>query len=90
MSETYALALSAFDPKDASRAVLEFMCSDDPFPDLGKLISKTEAIRRRRVGGTPQKGMSEGSMQRVAKALGIDIGEKPTPEYSVAPERQGQ
>ena len=74
--ETWQAALSVFPVEDVNLAVLTLGLSADPFPDLGKLMLKCEALRRHRAGNAPQAGvvaLSTTVLQRVAAAMGLRI-----------------
>lgn len=78
--ETWAAVLGQFAPGIVNEAVLRIGLSDDPFPDLGKLVMRCDAIRRDRQGivsthDRPQ--LSSSTLAKAAAALGLDIGAKP-------------
>lgn len=74
--ETWAAALSVFDVTVVNEAVVSIGLSEDPFPDLGKLVVKCTAIARERnpqyTGGDLPK-VSKGVVARVAEALQLRI-----------------
>lgn len=75
-SETWAAALAVYDVPVSNRAILEQALSEDPFPDLAKIIIRCERIRRERDGTTPQGGVSAVSKQvlgKIADAFGLEI-----------------
>jgi hypothetical protein len=57
-TDTWASALSIYKdtPQIVHRAILQLATSDDPFPDLGKLLTLCERIRRQREGRMTQSG----------------------------------
>ncbi|MBL8815235.1 MAG: hypothetical protein JNL58_04335 [Planctomyces sp.] len=74
--ETWAAVLSVFDVTVVNEAVLRIGLSEDPFPDLGKLVAKCTAIQRERFPKVVQSDLP--SVQRsvlteVAKALRLTI-----------------
>ena len=77
--ETWAAVLSCFDSSVVNEAIVRIGLSDDPFPDLGKLVAKCTAIARER---NPQVSMGEAPkvsrsvVAKVAAALQLRI----TPE----------
>lgn len=75
-AETWAAALSIFDPRDANRAILEQGLTDDPFPDLAKIVVRCERIRRERDGTVPQGGVTQVSakvVQKIAQVFGLEV-----------------
>jgi len=70
-AETWAAALSIFDPRDANRAILEQGLTEDPFPDLAKIIIRCERIRRERDGTVPQGGVTQVSSSVVSKIASV-------------------
>lgn len=74
--ETWAAVLSQFDLPVVYEAVLRIGLSEDPFPDLGKLVARCDAIRRQRSGIVSQVDkpqLSSAMVGRVASALGLRI-----------------
>lgn len=74
--ETWAAALSVYPSQLVNRAVLEIGLSADPFPDLGKVFSACERLRRERAGTVPQDGvcrLSDTTIGAVAQALQLEI-----------------
>lgn len=75
--ETWVASLSIFDHRDVNKSVLELGLSNDPFPDLGKLVLLCDAKRRQRKGtqlradcnGKPSSSV----VASVAKALQLEI-----------------
>lgn len=55
-SETWVSALSIYadKPQVVHRAIIAIATSEDPFPDLGKLLAACEKIRRQLEGTMPQ------------------------------------
>ena len=55
-AETWVSALSMYSdwPEIVNQAVVEMAVSEDPFPDLGKLLAKCEFIRRTQDKTLPQ------------------------------------
>lgn len=49
-TETWLASLSIFDSSIVHEAVIRMAHSEDPFPDLGKLVMRCEKIRRERSG----------------------------------------
>lgn len=75
--ETWCAALSCFDDDIVNRAVLEIGLSEDPFPDLGKITLRCEALRRRREnvearGDSPLK-IGDKMLRKIAAALNLKI-----------------
>lgn len=74
--ETWAAVLSVFDVTIVNEAVLRIGLSEDPFPDLGKLVARCSAIHRERnpqvAQGDPPK-VGRGVVGKVAEALGLKI-----------------
>jgi len=70
-AETWAAALSIFDPRDAVRAILEQGLTEDAFPDLAKIIIRCERIRRERDGTVPQGGVTQVSSAVVSKIASV-------------------
>lgn len=75
-SETWLAVLSVFDASIVNEAVLKIGLSDDPFPDLGKLVTRCDAIRRERsgtVGVAETRTLSTAMLRRVSAALQLPI-----------------
>ena len=72
--ETWVAALSIYSTEAVNEAVVRIAMSDDPFPDLGKLVMRCEAIRRRDanivVTNDDQK-LSDKSIKAIAEAMGL-------------------
>ncbi len=49
-----ALSIYADKPQVVHRAIIAIATSEDPFPDLGKLLAACEKIRRQLEGTMPQ------------------------------------
>lgn len=75
-AETWAASLSVFDPKIVNEAIIRIAHSDDPFPDLGKIIMRCEVLRREREGTLSQGEARLGTrtMKALAQAWGVEIG----------------
>lgn len=75
-AETWAASLSIFDPKIVNEAIIRIAHSDDPFPDLGKIVMRCEAMRREREGTVAQGELKLGtrSVKALASAWGVEIG----------------
>lgn len=73
--ETWIAALSVFDPADVTRACLEIGLSEDPFPDLGKLIAKCQGFRRARSNEVfrDEKRVSSTLVEKIAEAMELNI-----------------
>jgi len=74
--ETWAAVLGQYELPVVNEAVLRIGLSDDPFPDLGKLVMRCEAIRRQRANVVTQVDkpqLSTAMIGRVAQALGLDV-----------------
>jgi hypothetical protein len=74
-TETWLASLSVFDQKIVNEAILRIAHSDDPFPDLGKLVSKCEQLRRDKAGIVTQGETKIGSaiLNQLAKAWNLEI-----------------
>lgn len=70
-------ALSIYNdrPKIVNRAILELSVSDDPFPDLSKLLAKCEYLRRAADDKLPQDTtkIAFRDVAGLAKAWGIEV-----------------
>ena len=77
VAETWVAALSIYaaTPKIVNRAVIEMATSEDPFPDLAKLLTKCERIRRTIENTLPQDAtqIKFTNTKALAKAWGIDV-----------------
>lgn len=74
--ETWAAVLGTFDPTIVNEAVIRIGLSDDPFPDLGKLVCKCTEIQRQRnpvVTQAEQPKVSRSVVAKVAEALSLKI-----------------
>jgi hypothetical protein len=74
-AETWLASLSVFDLSVVTEAVIRIAHSDDPFPDLGKLVMRCEAIRRQRSGnvGQGETQLGSGTVSLLAKAWGVQF-----------------
>jgi len=73
--ETWIAALSEFDTKIVNEAVVKIGISDDPFPDLGKLVGRCDQIRRAKSGVVRTddgKQVGTAMLAKIAKAMGLD------------------
>lgn len=74
--ETWVAVLSCFDTDIVSRVVLEIGLSEDPFPDLGKITLRCEALRRRREnveGRSDSMKIGDKMLAKIASALELKI-----------------
>jgi len=73
--ETWLAALSVFDQKIVNAAIINIAFSDDPFPDLGKIVLRCEALRRGQSGSVSQGEVKLGTAttKALAKAWGVEI-----------------
>jgi len=71
--ETWAAALSVYKPEMVNVAVLKMGLSDDPFPDLGKVMRLCEVMRRSKEGTTPEGGVTKIS-NKIVKAAAENMG----------------
>ena len=74
--ETWLAVLSVFSESVVNAAILEIGLSEDPFPDLGKLVINCERRRRADAGTTPQDGvkrLGSNMVKAVADALQLKI-----------------
>jgi len=67
--------LSVFDQKIVNAAIINIAFSDDPFPDLGKIVLRCEALRRGQSGSVSQGEVKLGTAttKALAKAWGVEI-----------------
>ena len=74
-AETWLASLSIYEPAVVNEAVIRLAHSDDPFPDLGKLVMMCEQVRRQKAGTLPAGEMRLGTdtLQRLADAWGVTI-----------------
>ena len=74
-AETWLASLSIFDFDILLEVILRIAHSEDPFPDLGKLFSKCEDLRRERAGtvgqGTAKLGTQ--TVKKLAEAWGYQL-----------------
>lgn len=74
--ETWCAALSVFTPQQVNRAVVEIGLSADPFPDLGKVFSRCERLRREQAGTLPSNDNQRPSpaiIKSAAEAMGLEL-----------------
>jgi hypothetical protein len=74
--ETWIAVLSCYEPEIVTRAILEIGLSEDPFPDLGKILSRSELLRRRKSGTeskTETKIIGEKMLHLIADSLQLRI-----------------
>lgn len=75
--ETWAAVLSTFDPTVVNEAVVRIGLSEDPFPDLGKIVAKCTEITRQRnpqIVNAELPKVSRSTVAKVAEALQLKIG----------------
>ena len=76
-AETWIAALAIYvdKPQIVNKAIIEMAVSDDPFPDLGKLLGKCEMIRRATEGTMPQDSskVTFKNIAGLAKAWGLEV-----------------
>jgi hypothetical protein len=73
--ETWLASLSVFDPKIVNEAIIRIAHDQDPFPDLGKLVMKCEALRRERAGTPSQNELKLGkkTLLQLADAWEVEV-----------------
>jgi hypothetical protein len=72
--ETWVAGLSVFDTSIVNEAVVRIGLSEDPFPDLGKLVMRCDAIRRDKLGTTrsgDSKQLGTATIAKLAGAMGL-------------------
>ena len=77
-AETWVAALGEFygdRPEIANLAIVQLAVSDDPFPELGKLLLACELLRRQKDNQMPQdpSTLKFTSTKQLAKAWGIKV-----------------
>ena len=76
-AETWVAALSMYSDRPAivNQAVIEMAVSEDPFPDLGKLLAKCEFIRRSQDNTLPQDSskVKFSGIKALGKAWGLEV-----------------
>ena|GEM_PF-1494016 len=75
--ETWVGVLSCYETEVVTRSCLEIGLSEDPFPDLGKVVARCERHRRTRAGitaSTDKVSIGEGMLKRIADSLSLTIG----------------
>lgn len=74
--ETWVRVLSCFDSDIVTRVVLEIGLSEDPFPDLGKIVQRCEVLRRRRENveaRTDKVQLGDKMLRLIAESLQLKI-----------------
>jgi hypothetical protein len=72
--ETWVAGLSIFETSVVNEAVVRIGLSEDPFPDLGKLVMRCDAIRRARTGtqrADDSKQLGTKTVEQLAEAMGL-------------------
>jgi hypothetical protein len=75
-TETWCAALSVFPSGVVNRAILEIALSDDPFPNLGKVIARCQLEITKRSTAVSQADHSKpfrSTVNAVAAAFQIDL-----------------
>jgi hypothetical protein len=73
-TETWLAVLSVFEPSVVNEAVLKLGLSEDPFPDIGKLATLCNTLRRQRAGIVgDQQGIGTKLVQEIAEALAMKL-----------------
>ena len=76
-TETWLASLSVFDHRIVNEAIIRLAHTEDPFPDLGKIVRICEALRRERAK-TPRQGevkLGKSTILALADAWGLEIDE---------------
>lgn len=75
--ETWLAVLSIYEPAIVNESVLRIGLSEDPFPDLGKLVMLCDSIRREKAGTTASgsKTLGTASVRKIASAIGLKLTE---------------
>jgi hypothetical protein len=73
--ETWVAVLSVFDPVFVTRACVEIGLSEDPFPDLGKVVTRCERYRRQQSKEVfrDERVITGSLVSRVAEALELKV-----------------
>ena len=74
--ETWVAGLSIFETSIVNEAVVRIGLSEDPFPDLGKLVMRCDAIRRARTGtqrADDTKQLGTKTVEQLAEAMGLNF-----------------
>jgi hypothetical protein len=74
--ETWVAGLSIFETEIVNEAVVRIGLSEDPFPDLGKLVMRCDAIRRDKAGALrtgDSKQLGTATIAKLARAMGLDF-----------------
>ena len=72
--ETWVAGLSVFETSVVNEAVVRIGLSEDPFPDLGKLVIRCDAIRRDKTGAVrtgDSKQLGTATIEKLADAMGL-------------------
>jgi hypothetical protein len=72
--ETWVAGLSIFETAIVNEAVVRIGLSEDPFPDLGKLVMRCDSIRREKTGMTrtgDSKQLGTATIAKLADAMGL-------------------
>ena len=74
-AETWLASLSLFDFKIVAEVIVRIAHSEDPFPDLGKIVIKCEELRREKAGTVGQGAAKLGSetVRKLAEAWGYEL-----------------
>jgi len=76
--ETWCAVLSVYPADVVNLSVLEIALNSDPFPDLGKVVSRCQATMAERSQvpsqASPEK-LSRRRLVEIARALQIDVGD---------------
>ena len=72
-ADTWLASLSIFEEAVVNESIIRLAHSDDPFPDLGKLVMRCEQLRREKAGTVPAGEMKLGTatLQKLADAWGV-------------------
>lgn len=74
--ETWVAVLACYEATVVTRACLEIGLSADPFPDLGKVVTRCEVLRRRKAGTEAQSGIAtigDVMLRNIASSLGLEV-----------------
>ena len=72
-AETWCASLSVFEISIVTEVVIRIAHADDPFPDLGKIVTKCEELRRQRAGVESQGPVRLGTetVKKLMQAWGV-------------------